>query len=385
MMKIPLGSRIRVTGICTMMDTRSVTPGNEVPFNILLRSFNDIEVVAKPSWMNIRNLILAVSLLLAVVIVVGGWGWMLRIKVHQQTATLASMAQLEQRRSQILEKINGSDPLPDILEEITGLVSATLNGATCWCELPGGTTMGVCPHDRSSRRVVQMEIPGHSGTSLGTLFVAFNSLAPPDAKESEALFVGIRLAALAIETRQLYSDLRRRSEFDQLTDIPNRFAMEKFMKMRIEEARGSGSIFGLIYIDLDRFKPINDRYGHHAGDLYLQAVAMRMSKQLLGSDLLSRLGGDEFAALISLKLGRFELEKIVVRLQSCFLEPFSIEGHLIKGSASIGFALFPEDGATPDELLNAADAAMYVAKNAKRAGKADAAKDKRVMKSSESS
>jgi diguanylate cyclase (GGDEF)-like protein len=384
MKMIPLGSKIRVTGICTILDTRSVNPGNEVPFDILLRSFDDIAVVAEPSWMSIRNLIITASLLLAVVFVVGGWGWMLRKKVHQQTAILASMARLEQRRSQILEKINGSDSLSGILKEITALVSAMLNGAACWCEMAGGATMGVCPPDHSALRVIQVQIPGRSGTTLGILFAALDPLAPPDARESETLSVGTRLAALAIETRRLYSDLRHRSEFDLLTDIPNRFAMEKFMGLRIEEARCGGSIFGLIYIDLDKFKPINDRYGHHTGDLYLQAVAQRMSKQLLGSDLLARLGGDEFAALISLKHGRFELEKIVARLQSCFLEQFSIDGHLIKGAASIGYALYPEDGATPDDLLKAADAAMYAVKNSKRAGgKADAPKDKRGTKSSE--
>src|SRR5208337_962171 len=106
-------------------------------------------------------------------------------------------------------------------------------------------------------------------------------------------------AALAIETRRLYTDLRRRSEFDLLTDIPNRFALEKLMDGRIEEARQTSSILGLIYIDLDRFKQINDQYGHHVGDIFLQEVANRMKRQLRGADMLARLGGDEFAALVS--------------------------------------------------------------------------------------
>ena len=189
---------------------------------------------------------------------------------------------------------------------------------------------------------------------------------PPTARETEALQNGARLATLAIETRRLYSDLRRRSEFDLLTDIPNRFAMEKFMELQIEEARQSGRILGLIYIDLDKFKPINDTYGHHVGDLYLQAVALRMSRQLLGGDMLARLGGDEFAALVSLHHGRSDLEKIVARLESCFDEPFAVEGHLLHGEASIGVALYPEDGATKDSLLSAADAAMYAVKNRKK-------------------
>jgi diguanylate cyclase (GGDEF)-like protein len=142
--------------------------------------------------------------------------------------------------------------------------------------------------------------------------------------------------------------------------------MEKFIELQIGEARLSGRILGLIYIDLDKFKPINDTYGHHVGDLFLQAVALRMSRQLLGGDMLARLGGDEFAALVSLHHGRSDLDVIVARLESCFDEAFSVEGNLLHGEASIGFAFFPEDGATKDSLLSAADAAMYAVKNTKK-------------------
>jgi diguanylate cyclase (GGDEF)-like protein len=121
----------------------------------------------------------------------------------------------------------------------------------------------------------------------------------------------------------------------------------------------------LIYIDLDKFKPINDIFGHHVGDLYLQEVALRMSRQLLGRDMLARLGGDEFAALVALHHGLNDLDIIVARLANCFDAPFFIEGHVIKGSASIGVALYPEDGDTKDALLNAADAAMYEVKKSK--------------------
>src|SRR5208337_2689723 len=94
--------------------------------------------------------------------------------------------------------------------------------------------------------------------------------------ESYALAMGAALAAVAIDTRQLYSDLIHRSEFDLLTDIHNRFSLERQLEALTEEAREKGSIFGLIYIDLDKFKQVNDRLGHQIGDLYLQAVTLRM-------------------------------------------------------------------------------------------------------------
>jgi diguanylate cyclase (GGDEF)-like protein len=310
-----------------------------------------------------RNLMFLVGLLLLLVFVVLIRGWTVERKVRHQTAALAS---LELRRSRILEDINGSRPLNEILEKIAEMVSSALEGAPCWCEIADGAKLGKYSEELQSLRIVREPIPARTGPALGALYAGLDPWTPPLAHETVALQNGVRLAALAIETRRLYSDLRRRSEFDLLTDIHNRFAMEKFMELQIGEARQSGLILGLIYIDLDKFKPINDTYGHHVGDLYLQEVAKRMSRQLLGSDMLARLGGDEFAALVSLQHGRSDMDKILARLESCFEEPFSVEGILLNGEASIGFALYPEDGATKDSLLSAADAAMYAAKHSKR-------------------
>jgi diguanylate cyclase (GGDEF)-like protein len=365
---VPAGSKVRVTGICLQEVADPFT--TQIPFNILLRSPDDIVVVASPSLIDTRNLLLALGLLLIVVFSVLARGWVLERNVRLQTST---SAEKERLRSRILEDINGSKPLAEILDKIVGLVSFTLKGAPCWCETADGEKIGNYVQLQTSFRIERTPIPSRSGSSLGAFCAAFDATTLSSAAESESLQNGVRLATLAIETRRLYSDLRRRSEFDLLTDIPNRFAMEKFMDLQIEEARASASIFGLIYIDLDKFKPINDRYGHHTGDLYLQAVAGRMSKQLLGSDLLARLGGDEFAALVSLKHGRFDLGRIVARLESCFIEPFSIEGHLIQGAASIGCALYPLDGTNKDSLLSAADAAMYEVKNAKQQSEANQA------------
>jgi len=370
MKQIPPGSRARVIGICMNENTHTLNYSHELPFNILMRSFDDIAVVARPSLVNTRNLLLALGLLLVVVFAALTRGWALERKVRCQTAVMSARteaeAELERQRSRILEDINGVRPLAEILEGIAAMVSATLEGTPCWREPADGARQGAYPQEPHTLRIVQAEIPSRSGPPLGTIYAALHTQAPLATREAEALHSGARLATLAIETRRLYSDLRRRSEFDLLTDIPNRFAMEKFMELQIEEASHSGRVLGLIYIDLDKFKPINDTYGHHVGDLYLQAVALRMSRQLLGGDMLARLGGDEFAAMVLLHHGRSDLEKIVARLESCFDEPYTVEGIILYGEASIGVALFPEDGVTKDNLLSAADAAMYAVKNAKR-------------------
>jgi diguanylate cyclase (GGDEF)-like protein len=280
-------------------------------------------------------------------------------KVRRQTAALAD---IEQRRGRILEDINGSRPLAEIVEQITELVSFKLNGAPCWCQIANGARLGNCPAKLTAWRIVHEEIPARSGPPLGTLFAALDPLTKPRAGEYEAISKGTALATLAIETRKLYSDLLRRSEFDLLTDIHNRFSLEKRLDSQIELARQNAGIFGLIYIDLDEFKQVNDVYGHHIGDLYLQEVALRMKQQMRSHDLLARLGGDEFAALLPMVRNRADVEEISQRLEHCFEAPLNLEGNIVKGSASFGIALYPEDGATRDNLLNVADSDMYAAK-----------------------
>ncbi len=361
MKQIPIGSRVRVTGIC-IVDNSNPFKG-DVPFDILMRAPDDISLVARPSLLSVRNLMILVGVLLVAFLALGARGWAIERKVRRQTAALAL---LEQRRSRILEDINGSKPLAEIVAQITELVSFKLRGAPCWCQVADGAQLGNCPPKLKGLRVVSTEIPAHTGPALGTLFVAFDPLAKPSTGEQEALSIAVALTALAIETRRVYSDLRHRSEFDLLTDIHNRFSLDKYLDLQIAEAREKAGIFGLIYIDLDKFKQINDIYGHQIGDQYLQEVALRMKRQLRGVDMLARLGGDEFAVLLPQVRSRARVEEIALRLERCFDEPFAIEEHLLRGSASIGIALYPKDGVTKDDLLIAADSAMYEAKNAKR-------------------
>jgi diguanylate cyclase (GGDEF)-like protein len=363
MVHIPLGSTIRVTGICMTVDPNPSRKGQEVPFDILLRSFKDIEVVKDPSLLSIRDLILLVGLLLVAVALVGARGWAIEHRTRRQTA---SLAYIEQRRSRILEDINGARPLAEIVEQITELVSFKLHGAPCWCQVADGPKLGNCPAKLAGLRIAQLDIPARSGPPLGTVFAAFDRLTTPSANETQTLSMAVGLTELAIETRRFYTDLVHRSEFDLLTDIHNRFSLKKHLDRQIRDARETASIFGLIYIDLDRFKQVNDTCGHHVGDLYLQEAAIRMKRQLRPHDKLARLGGDEFAALVPVVRGRADVEEIARRLERCFDDPFVLEGYTLHGAASVGIALFPEDATTVDALLSAADAAMYAAKYAKR-------------------
>ena len=375
MKMIPLGSRVRVAGIC--IAEGSSPNQNHAPFDILLNSLSDITVVATPSWLTIRNLSYVISGLLLVVIASGAWGWSLTRKVHLQTRALAArveaeaalerrMTQLEQRRSRILEAINGSQPLANILAQVTELVTFLLDGAPCWCEIHGEICSGNDPQQTSGLRIVRLQIAAGSGPVLGSLIAGLSLLTPPSAMEAEALSTGARLATLAVENRRLYANLVHRSEHDLLTDIPNRFSLEQQLDRFMGGASRNEATFGLIYIDLDKFKQINDRFGHRTGDLYLQAVAGRMKCQLRSGDVLARIGGDEFIALVPILRGRGDAEEVAERLERCFDEPFELEGLRLQGAASVGLAVFPEDGANKEELQRSADAAMYSHKEGKR-------------------
>jgi diguanylate cyclase (GGDEF)-like protein len=361
MLQVPEGTTIRVTGICLVLDTNPYN--DQAPFNILLRSFDDIAVVAKPSWLSVRNLMVLIGLLLALMVAGGARGWMIERRIRRQTVALAYV---EQRRGRILEDINGARPLAEILQEITEMVSFKLKGAPCWCQIAEGAPLGNCIRNLSAMRIVHQEIPAHSGPPLGFLFVGFDPSTKPTAIETQALSMAAALAALAIETRRLYTDLTHRSEFDLLTDLHNRFSLEKQLSALIAEASFKAGSFGLIYIDLDRFKQVNDEYGHNVGDLYLQEAAIRMKQQIRPHDTLARLGGDEFGAIIALVRSRDDVQEVATRLERCFDQPFAIGAHLLHGSASVGFAVYPFDATTSDGLFSAAVAAMYKAKKNRR-------------------
>lgn len=358
MRQIPVGARVRVTGICVL---ESADPfKGDVPFHILMRSYDDVAVVARPSPINVRHLVLLVALLLLVIFALGAWSWRVERKRRRESI---SVAYLERRRNLILKEINGACSLSRILEHVTDLVTYKLKGAVCWYEIEDGSCYGQRPAKITSQRIVQQEIRSRTGELLGRLSIAIPSFVEIGPEESAAMALGTGLAKLAIETSHLYRDLVRRSEFDLLTEIPNRFALDKQLETILEEASASGSMVGFIFIDLDCFKEINDHYGHRAGDVYLQEVAQRMKRQLRPGDILARLGGDEFGAAVPGVPSRAEVEEIALRLEHCFDEPFVAEGYQFRGSASVGIALYPQDANSRDSLLSTADTAMYTVKN----------------------
>ncbi len=363
MKELPIGAKVRVTGICILANPSPFTDSGEVAFDIYLRSPDDVSIVARPPWLNVRHLVFLVGLLMIALLAIGARALYFEHRSRRRTSALA---QIEKRRSSILEDINASRPLAEILEKIAALAAFTLGGAPCWCRLADDQQFGSPANDlpESGPQIVETAILARNGIELGKICTALAGPRPSEARAREALTMAAELATLAIETSRLYSDLVHRSEFDLLTDIQNRFSLEASLDALILYSGQSGAAFGLIYIDLNDFKQVNDRYGHHAGDIYLQQVAARMKRQIRPGDMLARLGGDEFAVLVPEVRNRADVGDIAMRLECSFDDPFDLPTGPIKGSASIGVALYPGDGVTRDSILSAADAAMYVAKNA---------------------
>lgn len=176
-----------------------------------------------------------------------------------------------------------------------------------------------------------------------------------------------RLAGLAIDAtlrRRTEERLRRIALHDYLTNLPNRLLFIDRLHQAIAMARRIEASFALLWIDLDGFKEVNDRYGHTVGDLLLQRLSHRMHSLLRESDTLARMGGDEFAALVMQAGSPGAVQPVASKLLAALSKPMELgDSGSIAISGSIGIAFFPDDGADVDSLIQHADTAMYAAKS----------------------
>lgn len=149
---------------------------------------------------------------------------------------------------------------------------------------------------------------------------------------------------------------------DQLTRLPNRVLFYDRLKRAMERAKRENTIFAVLYLDLDGFKPINDQHGHEAGDLVLEETADRLTQCVRDSDTIARLGGDEFAVILE-NIGHSETaEEIARKIAFKICKPIRLIDKDVRTKASIGIAYYPQDGSSRDELIRRADVAMYHAK-----------------------
>ncbi len=172
--------------------------------------------------------------------------------------------------------------------------------------------------------------------------------------------------AVALSSAERADALFRKASFDDLTGLPNRQLLNERLGDMIDAARHEKYSGGILYLDLDRFKEINDAYGHSVGDIVLSQAAERVRSEVRDDDLVARLGGDEFVIVLPRIAGNERLKATASRILTRMSELFSVFGvnHFV--GASIGIALFPDDGDSVETLLKNADSAMYRAKEAGR-------------------
>ena len=179
----------------------------------------------------------------------------------------------------------------------------------------------------------------------------------------------VTAAALTVAVSALVLRLTRRIRsaesvalLDGLTGLPNRTLLDDRIAQSLHRSRRNGEPFALMVVDLDGFKEVNDIRGHDAGDRVLESIARRLESVVRASDTVARVGGDEFVVLSLGTRDEDEASALVGRLRKSLRRPYRVEGGIIEIDASIGWALFPSDGATPEELLGRADAQMFATK-----------------------
>jgi diguanylate cyclase (GGDEF)-like protein len=172
--------------------------------------------------------------------------------------------------------------------------------------------------------------------------------------------------AVALSNAAWEEKLYHQAHYDALTDLPNRVLLRDRLEQAMNRARREGTCVAVLFLDLDRFKSINDSLGHVAGDLFLKEMAARLGRQLREEDTVVRFGGDEFIIVVPDIAGDTHIittiSKMCENVLAATLEPFSIDDHEIKLTSSVGVSLYPQDADNFDDLLKNADSAMYHAK-----------------------
>lgn len=165
------------------------------------------------------------------------------------------------------------------------------------------------------------------------------------------------------QRKKMENELKRLAEFDHLTQVPNRQLFSEHFKYAIAQAKRHNNRLALLFIDLDKFKQINDNYGHNTGDLLLKEVATRIQQQIRESDSIGRFGGDEFLVLLSNIENVDNPIYLAEKIYAAVDQPFDIFGYpSLEISLSIGIAIYPDHGLDDEQLMKLADNAMYKVK-----------------------
>jgi diguanylate cyclase (GGDEF)-like protein/PAS domain S-box-containing protein len=197
----------------------------------------------------------------------------------------------------------------------------------------------------------------------GSVFPIEISVTKIDLKGKTSFIVTVR----DITSRKASEEtIRYQATHDALTDLPNRSMFDQRLRDALELAHRHHEMLGVMFLDLDRFKMVNDSLGHSVGDALLVGFGKRIRDNIRAGDIVGRMGGDEFILILREVTCREDAANRAQRLLEAIRPPFHLEGHELHVTASIGISLFPDDGRTAEQLLKTADLALYRAKDAGR-------------------
>lgn len=205
-------------------------------------------------------------------------------------------------------------------------------------------------------------IIGKNRKTLGTFALYFRDAISPSEADMELSRICANLAGIAIESRASEERIRYLAHYDGLTSLPNRFLFKEYLDLALRNAQRHRKKFAVLFLDLDKFKEINDTLGHDAGDLVLREMAKRLRSCLRHNDKIARMGGDEFYVLIEDLSDGGDAAEVAQKLLDEAVRPIYIGGNTSHLSVSIGIGIYPDDGGDGHTLLKNADKAMYRAK-----------------------
>ena len=188
--------------------------------------------------------------------------------------------------------------------------------------------------------------------------------------DSERILSMLRMfgarAGAELERQRSEAKIRTMAYYDSLTELPNRVLLNDRLEVALRQACRNNSQVAVLYLDFDRFKSVNDNYGHLVGDLLLKEGARRLQECLRKGDTVSRLGGDEFVIVLPDIRDSGDIARLALKINAAIKAPFNLEPAEIKTSVSVGIAIFPRDGKDSVTLIKKADKALF---NSKKSGR----------------
>jgi diguanylate cyclase (GGDEF)-like protein len=370
MPKYPVGSVVRISGFCRLVPGDASRPAHLSYLE--MRSPADLALIVRSSWFTLQHILYIVLALSTISLIFTIRAAFLKWQSVNRTAWIDRSMMVARERSRILEMISANRPLDESLAEICKAAEGLLPGAVCRHVLEIGSESSAVvtqPEDGAmpvERPLYAIPLEDEESKVHGSIAVFCEHPRSLAADREDIFKLLSELAAIALRQSLLYRGLVYHSTHDPLTELPNRRLFEERLADTIAEAQCKNAQLAVIYIDINRFKYVNDKFGHKTGDLYLQQISNRLRGQLRSVDTLARIGGDEFVVIAPFPEAFDRAYALTIRLEKCFSHPFELEGERIEGSASFGFARYPEHGTTAEQLTRHADHAMYLAKHEAR-------------------